>query len=210
MMDDRKLTKAEEKRTKIFLEISNSLKNDGYNETNLTKDALSANLVGSLYGFIVAIPFLILFFIVKRNIGFNVDESFFRNYIIFFVALIVSIVIHELIHGFTWSRFTQNKFKDIEFGIIWKSLNPYCTCKVPLNRKAYIMGLIMPCLVLGVIPCIIAIINGNGWLLTYGIFMIVSAGGDLLIGKMILDTKTKENALFIDHPTTIGLVVFEK
>ncbi len=40
--------------------------------------------------------------------------------------------------------------------------------------------------------------------------MTIAAGGDILIAKMILDNKASKTALYLDHPTEIGLVVFQK
>ena len=40
--------------------------------------------------------------------------------------------------------------------------------------------------------------------------MTIAAGGDILIIKMILDNKTSKTALYLDHPTDVGLVVFQK
>ena len=68
----------------------------------------------------------------------------------------------------------------------------------------------MPCLVLGVIPCVISWFNHNVLFLLMGVFMIMGAGGDLLICKMILDKKTKRPALYLDHPTDVGLAMFVK
>ena len=68
----------------------------------------------------------------------------------------------------------------------------------------------MPCLILGIIPSIIGIVTANGWLFVLGFIMISAAGGDLLIIKELLQTNLKEDALIQDHPTKIGLVVFEK
>jgi hypothetical protein len=46
--------------------------------------------------------------------------------------------------------------------------------------------------------------------LAAGVLMTIAAGGDILIAKMILGNKASKKALYLDHPTEIGLVVFQK
>lgn len=206
----RKLTDAEQIRLERFNQLSKEYIDSGYKQIDLTTTPAKANLLGSLYGFLLSLPFIVISVLLGKDTMINISDNYMVNYIIFMVLLFAGIVIHELIHGFFWSRFTKNGFKDIEFGIIWKSLNPYCTCKVPLNRKAYITGLIMPCVLLGIVPCIISFFIHNSWLLSLGAIMIISAGGDLLIFKMILESKKYDEEFYLDHPTDIGLLKFVK
>ena len=126
---------------------------------------------------------------------------------LFFVILII---LHELIHGLTWSCFVKNGYRSISFGVIWRSLNPYCTCSEPLSKLHYLTGLLMPWFVLGIIPCVAAIILRNGYMMVFGVVMAISAGGDLMIAQLILREKDGGEKLYMDHPTKIGLVCLEK
>ena len=208
---ERKLSDAEEKRLAAYNAVAEELKAQGYIEKDLTLSETKANLVGSLYGLLLGLPFVIVYNIVNRETFNHFFDNFLEfNLLLYLVALILGIVIHECLHGLTWSLFAKSGFKSIEFGVIWQSLNPYCTCKEPLNKTQYILGSFMPCLVLGIIPSIIGIVTANGWLFVLGFIMITAAGGDLLIIKELLQTNLKEDALIQDHPTKIGLVVFEK
>ena len=102
--------------------------------------------------------------------------------LLFLLVFFALIVLHELIHGITWSLFTENRMKDIEFGVMWKYLTPYCTCRKSLKRGQYITGTLMPTIVLGFIPAIASIISG----------------------------RQSRDTLFHDHPYEAGLVVFDK
>lgn len=229
----RKLSKAEERRAELFRQKTEELESQGYKCRDLTVDLVKANVKGSLYGVIAAIPFLVIYILIKvlplitgsaasNNTNpeaadsswfvrtFGSMDSFFTKYLIFFAVMVVLIVVHELIHGITWGSFAKGKLKSIEFGFIFQSLNPYCTCKEPLRRNQYLIGALMPCIVLGIIPSIVGCILQNGWVLAMGLIMIMSAGGDLLIAKLIRDVPTKEDSLYLDHPTTIGLALFER
>lgn len=210
MTKDRKLTKAEERRLQNFNKISESLKQEGYTKHDLTVSAVKANTTGIIYGLILSIPFVVINSLVNRSISVDFDNNFFTNWIIFFVTMLLLIVVHELIHGFTWGLFAKEHFKSIEFGVIWQMLTPYCTCKEPLNKKQYLLGAFMPCLVLGILPCVISWFNHNYGFFMMGVLMILSAGGDLLICKMVLSKKSDKPTLYLDHPTEVGLAMFVK
>ena len=201
------MTKDEQKRTEIFEAESAKLASEGYVSKDILISGAKANTVGMLLGLVPIVPFAIWFMIAYG--AFNPFEQGIFG-IAVSVALLISIPVHEGIHGITWAIFSKNKFKSIAFGVAWKSLTPYCSCEEALKRGQYTLGAIMPDLLLGIIPMIIACIIGSADLLLYAGFMTVCAGGDLLIFTMILREKKAGQELFLDHPTKIGLVKFEK
>ncbi len=206
---ERKLTEAEKIRLEAFTEQVAALEKDGYVKTDLTISADKANIIGPLYGFLTALPFIVLYFIINPQPLFWGKLGLLKTtlLVIFYFVLVI---LHELIHGLTWSRFTKNGFRSISFGVIWRSLNPYCTCSEPLSKTHYMTGSLMPWFVLGILPCIAALIIPSGFLLFIGVIMVLSAGGDLLIVQMMLARKSDGELLFLDHPTDIGLVCLEK
>jgi hypothetical protein len=121
--------------------------------------------------------------------------------------LILGIIAHELIHGFFWAMYAKNGFKSIKFGILLKMLTPYCHCKEALKIKHYIIGAIMPAIILGIIPSIIAICTGKIGLLIFGIFFTMAASGDFLVIKLLLK-ENKENWVQ-DHPSEAGCYIYE-
>lgn len=206
---ERKLTAAEQRRLTAFRITEKELLEKGYKEINLTTTALKANALGLLYG--VALAFLI--FLIGLVCGARMQGSESPAKGIFLMLLfIVLIVVHELIHGITWGLFAKGGFrKNIEFGFIVESLTPYCTCKAGLSRGAYLLGGLMPCIVLGILPCVAALVLADAMMFGLGAMMIVAAGGDLLVAQMILTHKTKgKDTLYFDHPSEIGLMLFEK
>ena len=207
MKDKRKLTEKEQKRVERLEVIEKELEKEGYEKTDLTVSMLKANVVGILTPLPFVIIFALLFILINKE--FTPDESGLKGFLVF-VAFFVSIPIHELIHGITFSLFSKNGWKDIEFGVVWECLTPYCTCGTPVSKKGYYCSILMPCIVLGIIPSIIAIVINSVYLLTYGILMTLAAGGDLLITLLILKNKTKNEAIYLDHPTDCGVLKFEK
>lgn len=92
-------------------------------------------------------------------------------------------------------------------------LTPFCTCTTPLLKNHYILGALMPCIVLGIFPTAIGILLGSHLLFWIGIVMILSAGGDIMIVWKVLTFKKQDlskEILIYDHPIQAGSVIFEK
>lgn len=207
---NRKLSAKEQRRLNVFEETCERLSQEGYKKTDLTISIVKANL----FVFLLAIPVVaigVLLFAWKNPISLLTPSP--QGSLLFVVLFIVLIVAHELIHGLTWSLYAEHHFKDIEFGFMKEYLTPYCTCTTPLLKSHYIMGALMPCIVLGILPMAIGILLGSHFLFWTGIVMILAAGGDIMIVMKLLAYKSQSGAeeiLIYDHPTQAGSVIFEK
>ena len=203
---ERKLSAAEQRRLEAFEKTSEEMKRQGFTRHDLTIDMGKANLYAIL---LMILSFAIgygLYYLVNRKLEF--DRS---NLLVIVVALVALTVVHELIHGACWSLFTPHHFKDIEFGIMKRTITPYCACLVPLTKGQHVFGTAMPLIVLGILPMIVGIAIGNPGVLFVGIFMVVGAAGDILIIRNILGYRSKANEfVYMDHPTEAGGVVFER
>lgn len=185
-----------------------------YKKENLTVNLIWANI----FGLLIVIPILLLFglpyFLIwtsqfqPGNLRMLIPDFIVGQTVIIFVLLLGGIVLHELIHGITWSRFTEKGFKSIRFGVLWKMLTPYCHCKEPLKVNQYILGAIMPSIILGIIPSVIAILIGNFGLLIFGIFFTMAAAGDFLIINLL--RKENKDDLVLDHPSEAGCYIYRK
>ena len=206
---NRKLSPAEQKRMDRLDKITEELENKGYSRNDRTIDIVKANVVTILLSLPVMAVTVGLFFLVNRS---GPTDSFGKSsFWIFTVSYIALIVVHELIHGLTWSVFAPNHWKDIEFGFMTQYLTPYCTCGVPLEKSQYILGALMPLIVLGLIPAAIAIFSGSFLLLLISVVMIMSAGGDVLLVRELLRFRTDaKEQLIYDHPTQAGSIVFTR
>lgn len=207
--ESRVLTEAEEKRLQNYEKVSNEYVEQGYQKKELTVGLVAANIFAILYGIPLAAAGVILFY--KVHPEREMFGNLFPDVVIFFVLYVVLVVVHELVHGVTWSLFAERHWKDIEFGYIKEYSTPYCACLCPLAKGSYIIGALMPLIVLGIIPMAAAIIAGSGLWLAIGIMMIISAGGDILIVVNILRHKSDcKEIVYMDHPTQAGGVVFER
>lgn len=206
---NRKLSEKEQRRLAAFEATCERYLQQGYKRTDLTIGIVKANLVALL----IAIPVVsigMLLFAWKNSMAVPLVP---QRALLLAVLILMLIVVHELIHGITWSLFTERHFKDIEFGFMKEYLTPYCTCLVPLSKKHYILGALMPGLLLGLIPTALGILLGSPLLFWTGIVMLLSAGGDLMIVMKLLTFKKQNEStevLIYDHPTQAGSVIFEK
>ena len=201
----RKLTKAEIARKELFDRLTADLEGQGYIRKNITVSSLKANLLGFVAGFVPTVPFGIVFILLTRGEYTGIGHIW---YMLFFPIFIASVLIHEGLHGTGWAIFAKGHFKSIAFGVVWQALMPYCTCKDPLRKGQYIVGLLLPCIVLGIIPSVLACIFGSAALLAFGTLMTVCAGGDILVLVLILKARLNGDVLLLDHPTDVGLVAF--
>ncbi len=121
------------------------------------------------------------------------------------LLIVIAVILHEGLHGVVWAVFAKKGFRSIKFGIKWEYLTPYCHCKQSLKMWQYVLGGIMPLLVLGIIPIFIAMYMGNALLLAIGVFFTWTAMGDVLsIWKL---RKYQFYDLVYDHPDELGFIV---
>jgi hypothetical protein len=181
------------------MEIDNSIR-------KITISPLKANILALIF----IAPTLALFYLPFHFLhgikGFITSFNQFSPY--FIPVLIIGILLHELLHGVTWAIFCKYGFHSIQYGVIWKYLTPYAHCKEALKVGNYRLGTLMPGLVLGIIPIVIAYLNGSGFLLVIGLVFLLAAGGDMTM--LFLLRKIKKELWIMDHPNEIGCFVIEK
>lgn len=180
----------------------------------LTMTAGEANLRALVF----VVPIILLlgvpfYFLWLRDLNLETLIGFYqnnRNLVRFgilwmMISLFAGVILHELIHGLTFRLFCKNGFKSIEFGIMWKYLAPYCHCKEPLPIRPYILGALMPAIVLGFIPAGIGLLTGKFIPLIFGLIFSIASGGDFLI-VWLLRGQPKDS-LVLDHESKVGCYI---
>ena len=171
-------------------------------------DIVKANIFAVVIMVVAAIVFLVPFFWIwkdKKPIGELLGG--FGDWSITFILVIVGIVVHELIHGLTWACYAKSGWKSISFGVMWKLLTPYCHCDEPMHISGYMMGAMMPCIILGVFPAIVALFIGSLPRLAWGIFFIAAAAGDIWMTWLL--TKENPKSMVLDHPSEAGFYIID-
>ena len=206
--DKRKLTEKELKRKECFEKFNSEMQQKGYKTKNIifnTQQAKPLCLLSML-------PFMALAFWIYYNVnGFDLDCLSLGFVAALLVLILCLSILHEFIHGITWSLFAKDHFHSIDFGIIWSSFSPYCTCSNPLKKWQYLLGVAMPTLVLGGGVALVAVMVNQLLLFFLAEYMILSGGGDfLIILKSMLYHTDKQESVYCDHPFECGFIVFEK
>ncbi|MBQ2283141.1 MAG: DUF3267 domain-containing protein [Agathobacter sp.] len=204
----RTLTASEAKRKIAFDELSANLQAQGYQSKELTVGIVFANVMAFILGAPFLIGFSIWFFIYNGGV---IPTLSLLETAIFGISMFALIFVHEGIHGLCWGTFAKEHFKSISFGFAKEYLTPYCTCKDPLKKWQYIVGAMMPTILLGILPSVISVYAGSGLLLYIGIIMIIAGGGDMLVSlKLLFHRSAGREAIYVDHPYLCGLISFER
>ena len=206
--DKRKLTEKELKRKNDFEKFNSEMQQRGYKMKNIIINTQQAKPLCLL----IMLPFMALVFWIYYNVnGFNLDCLSWGFLVVLLMLVLCLSILHELIHGITWSIFAKNHFHSIDFGFIWSSFSPYCTCSEPLKKWQYLLGTAMPTLVLGGGAAVVSVMTNQLLLFILAEYMILSGGGDfLIILKSMLYRTDKQESVYCDHPYECGFVVFEK
>ena len=179
-----------------------------YQEKNVTVSAGKAQILGLLLALPIVLVLLIPYYQINRDqIGEPYFSSNFFGYLSVIGAILFGVIAHELTHGLTWAYFCKDGFKSIRFGVIWKYLTPYCHCKEVLLKRHYIIGAIMPAILVGLIPTFVGYLFAYKGLFLFGLFFTFGAGGDFLIIWLL--RKFDAETLVLDHPSQIGCLVYE-
>lgn len=164
----------------------------GYQPNHITMSALEGNILAIF----AALPFIVSLLIIYLGIGNELSiegSDLLTAYIIFLVLILV----HEFIHGITWAFFSPKGWKSISFGFIAEYLTPYCSCNEPMKKHQIIIGALMPTIVLGFVPGIIAIFIGSSLLIFVAILMILGGRSRFVNNLQVIVTQKCIEGCFI-------------
>ena len=198
--------KRDEKQERLhdYQEQYNRLIAKGYTAKDRTIGVIKANLMA----FVTAGPFAVLAVVLYLSKWVGEAFSFGADFVsmaLFLLVFLVSIPVHEALHGLAWSLVAKNGWKSIRFGILRPSYTPYCHCKEPLKFWAYLFGALTPFLVLAVGAFLVSYSSGSLFWLLFSVVHFIAAGGDTTLVCMMLPY-TK--AQFLDHPSECGFTAF--
>jgi Putative zincin peptidase len=125
---------------------------------------------------------------------------------VFFLLTGLGIVLHEFLHGIGFICFGKVRLKEVKYGILWKQGVAYAHCQVPIKLRAYRIALLLPVILTGLIPLLIAYIIGNGMLLTVSVILTAGGIGDWLVFRSLMKYDASQRVL--DHPTKVGYFIY--
>ncbi len=193
------------KENEDFNRLQAGLKASGYRERDVTIPSGKAMILGVVCAlpFIIILGLLYRFLLIERSHLSEISGLSF--YIIFIAIIVVSVVIHELLHGIGWAISSGQGWKGVRFNI--NAMMPSCACKAALEKKSYLMGVLAPFMVLGLGSTLFVFLYPGTVSLLTMMVNFVAAGADLLIAFHVLK---EGNCLIADHPTEAGYMAFYK
>lgn len=186
-----------------FENIKAQLQLEGYRAKDVTFTSGKATALGVLY----ALPFLAvlgaIYEVLLKERAVLSETGILGVYGAFLAITIVSVVIHELLHALGWAAASGQGWQVVRLN--WSMLMPSCACKIALDKKSYLVGVLAPLVVLGTVSTIFLWIRPGTLSLLTMLVNFTAAGADVLIASKVL----KEGSLLIiDHPTEAGYVAF--
>lgn len=163
-------------------------------------------------GFLIIIPFvLILIGIYYIKYGwYDLTKHPWVDYFKVMGIFFVGFAIHELLHGLLYIIFTEQRKESLSYGYDPNYLKPYCNCLEPITIKQFRIVKILPLVVTGIIPYIIAIVSGNFHLVISSAFLVGLCGVDVYI---LILTRKVENTSFIvssDNESEYGGIIYNR
>lgn len=159
---------------------------------------LEANWIGTIAGLLGGIILVIPHWLLWG--GFFLVSLTPSTALMLLAFVLVSIVVHEALHGLGWLLAGRIHWSDISFG--FKSLTPFAHCSVPVTARAYRIGVIFPALILGGVPLLVGTLFNIEILTIWGSLMVMVSGGDLAVLWAIRSIPAP--VLVTDHPSRVG------
>lgn len=176
---------------------------EGYVAEKRTISLLGANIFSIALLAVLMLAGFLLMRLFWPSVGIDFGRS---DMLLLMLVFVVGIVLHELIHGLTWLLATHKGFSHLSFGFL--KMSPYCHIDVPMPKRQYVAGALMPLLLLGVLPSVVALAMGNYLWLLIGIIFITAAAGDIMIVWAV--RKESADTLVYDHPSEAGCFVYHR
>lgn len=160
-----------------------------------------------IYGVLCALPFLIIIGCIYRFfLSDHADQMMLGGlafYVSFIAIILVSVTLHELLHGFGWMFAGHLRWVDIHFHV--HAMMPTTNCDISLTKRAYLVGVLLPFIVLGALSLAALLLFPGTITLLTALTNFTLAGADLLIALHLI--REPQNARIADHPTLAGYVM---
>ena len=188
-----------------FQNMQANLKAAGYKKRIVTISSKRAAILGGLSVLPLVAVLAVIYRMTLIDRAHLTDLTGMKFYVTLIAIIAVSVVIHELLHGIGWAISSGRGWSVVRFNI--SALMPSCACKAVLTRGQYLVGVLLPFLVLGTGSAVFLFLYpGTVSVLTMAVNF-VAAGADLLIA---LRAARERGALIADHPTEAGYIAYFK
>lgn len=130
------------------------------------------------------------------------------RYFYTYLMLILGFFLHEVIHLLAYRFLGKVPGNKIHIGFQFKSLTPYAHCNQPISLTAYRWSALLPGILMGLLPGMFFLINGNAYLFLLAAIFTIAAGGDFLLVWLLRNIPA--TALVLDHPEKAGCIILNE
>ena len=196
-----------------FEEKVDNFTKDGYIATPISIDQNKLNSRSALLAIPIVVAFLLIFFKVHKDYVlkplFNVNFALEMIILLFILFLITGI--YELIKALSFSILAKKSINSVKFGIVFSPMRFKGYIEEPIERKQYIIAMIIPMIILGIIPVWIGFLLPNHFILLGGLMIIANAIADVMLISLLKHYKTEtDKVMVLTYPEETGMVVLEK
>ena len=163
------------------------------------------NLQAQIKGFCFALPFLLLagglyrVFLLPRAVLLELQGMMFT--LILAGLIVLCCPLHEALHGLGWAGFGRKGWGAVSFQI--SGFMPMCSCSAVLSVARYLVGVLLPLLILGGGSLVFLLLYPGTVSLLAVMVNFYMAGADLAIAFAAL----RSNAhLIADSPDSAGFI----
>lgn len=149
----------------------------------------------------VSALFVALYAILARSVA-----SVWQGWVMLAAGIVCSVPVHELLHALGWAAVNRS-LRCVRLGFDRRTCTPYCACSAPMQRGKYLVGVLFPWLLLGIVPAALSVALKNICLLIFALVNVVFAGADTAVA---LRATTCRANLLLDHYERAGFYAFSK
>jgi hypothetical protein len=117
-------------------------------------------------------------------------------------VLLASVLLHELVHLAGFLLLAGASRRAVRLGFNRRSLTPFACCAEPVSARGYRATALLPAILLGLAPALVAAVAGWGALGLWSWAMLAVAGGDVAAVWAI--RRVPPTAPVLDHPARVG------
>lgn len=150
----------------------------------ISRDYTLTSKQAYIWGTLIALPFVALAGGMYRIFLLNRAVLLDHTSLILLAVIVVSLPVHELLHGLGWvlaGRLEKDKIK-----FLFQHGMPMAACRTVLSTKAYLIGVLLPFLVLGGGSIVFLIVYPGTISVLAALVNLLLPGADLLISWKIL------------------------
>ncbi|WP_163970373.1 DUF3267 domain-containing protein [Oceanobacillus halotolerans] len=172
-------------------------------ETVVSISMLKLNVICFLLGIVLYFGIQVLHILLYGKASLTIT---FSGFLLFMIALILIVCIHEAIHLIGFRYIGSVPWNQLAWGVNIKLGMAYAHAKLPIKVVDMKKVLLLPLIPTGILPLVLGLVLNNPAISILGVILTIGSFGDLALYRKLLPFPNE--ALVIDHPTDPKFTVY--